>query len=179
MNSEEIWKPIKAYEGLYEVSNLGKVRALTFHNNKVLKNKITVLKQRIGKDGRKRITLYKNKKPKTFQVHRLVAQAFIPKLDNLPEVNHKNENPLDNRVENLEWCNRDYNMHYGNIREKQLIGKGYKKINQYDLQGNFIKCWDKTLQITEKLGISKQSISYCCNKRTKTAGGYIWRYVNE
>lgn len=190
---EEIWKDIPNYEGIYQASNLGNIRVLIFHNNICVKNKIHLLKQQVDKYGRKRVMLYKNGKPKLYQVHTLIANTFLNKSEykkmeyddknNIDisklEINHKDENPLNNCVNNLEWCTHNYNMHYGNIAIKKVLGKGYKKINQYDLNGNLIKTWDKVLDITKTMKISKQSISYCCNGKTKTAGGYIWRYVNE
>lgn len=190
---EEIWKDIPNYEGIYQASNLGNIRVLIFHNNICVKNKIHLLKQQVDKYGRKRVMLYKNGKPKLYQVHTLIANTFLNKSEykkmkyddknNIDisklEINHKDENPLNNCVNNLEWCTHSYNMHYGNIAIKKVLGKGYKKINQYDLNGNLIKTWDKVLDITNTMKISKQSISYCCKGKTKTAGGYIWRYVNE
>ena len=190
---EEKWKDIPNYEGIYQASNLGNIRVLIFHNNICIKNKIHLLKQQVDKYGRKRVMLYKNGKPKLYQVHTLIANTFLNKSEykkmeyddknNIDisklEINHKDENPLNNCVNNLEWCTHNYNMHYGNIAIKKVLGKGYKKINQYDLNDNFIKTWDKVLDITNTMRISKQSISYCCNGKTKTAGGYIWRYANE
>ena len=193
LNDLEIWKDIPNYEGLYQASNLGNIRTLVFHNNVCFKKRIHILKQQIDKYGRKRVILTKNGNIKAFQTHTLIAITFLDKtifksmpnenknlinLDTL-EINHKDENPLNNNVSNLEWCTHSYNMHYGNIEIKKAIGKGYKKINQYDINGNFIKQWNNAIDIKNELNISKQSISYCCNNKTKTAGGYIWRYVNE
>lgn len=194
-NKIEIWKDIPNYEGLYQASNFGRIRALTFHNNICYKKKILVLKQQIDRYGRKRIKLNKGKKSKLFQVHKLIAETFLNKnnfkyynekdkqkysnnLEKL-EINHKDENPLNNNVNNLEFCTHNYNMHYGNIEIKKILGKGYKKVNQYDLKGNYIKTWNKVLDITKSMGISKQSISSCCSGKTKTANNYIWRYINE
>ena len=191
--NNEIWKDISGYEGLYQVSNLGNIRALTFHNNVCFKKRIHLLKQHIDRYGRYRIKLCNKGKYKLFQVHQLVAIAFLQKkyFKSMPyenrkiidletlEVNHKDENPLNNRAENLEWCTRSYNMHYGNIRKKIEEKRKYKKVNQYDLNGNFIKTWNKVSDITNTLKISRQSISYCCNGKCKTASGYVWRYINE
>lgn len=174
---EEVWKPIKDYEGLYEVSNLGNVRRILFINNIVTKNKIKLVKQQIDKHGYCRVHLSKKNNRKNKQVHRLVAQAFIPNPNNYKEVNHRDENPKNNCVDNLEWCNHLYNMNYGNIKEKQHSQA--KKVIQFDLNLKIIKIWKNTYEITKELGISKQCISCCCNKKTKTCGGYIWRYVNE
>ena len=106
---KEIWKDISGYEGLYQVSNLGDVRSLNYRRNGELK----LLKQATNKQGYKQISLYKNGKIKTYKVHRLVAIAFIPNPNNLPVVNHKDENPSNNNVNNLEWCTVAYNNTYG------------------------------------------------------------------
>ena len=128
--TEEIWRPIVGYEGLYEVSSYGRVRSLDryvkgksyrLHKGKVLSP---------GKNSRGYLSavLSYNGKHKAITVHRLVAEAFLPNPDNLPEVNHKDEDKTNNRVENLEWCNHKYNMNYGtrNIRAKETaIKNGY------------------------------------------------------
>lgn len=106
----EIWKDIKDFEGLYWISNLGRVK------NKHGK----ILKPRLSSNGYYNICLYKNNKAKCYTVHRLVAEAFIPNPDNLPEINHKDENRLNNEVYNLEWCNRKYNQHYGSAIKKNI-----------------------------------------------------------
>jgi hypothetical protein len=120
-----------------------------------------------------RVYLYKNKKRKTCQVHRLVAEAFTENPNNLPEVNHKKEDPTRNYAIDLEWCNHKYNCNYGNRNNK--IGK---PILQYDTQGNFIKEWNTIKEASRKLNIEETNISRCCKKEKyrKTAGGYIWRY---
>lgn len=192
-NKQELWKDIKGYEGLYQASNFGNIRSIVFHNNICRKYRIHILKQQIDRYGRKRISLTKNGERKLYQVHRLIAMTFLDKQDfkymdsenkehiNLKdlEINHKDENPLNNNVENLEWCSHNYNMHYGNIEEKKRNSKKTKRIEQYSLYGKYIRTWDSVLDITKDLGISKQSISYCCNKKIHTAGGYVWRYINE
>ena len=109
----ELWESIVNYEGLYEVSNLGRVKGLI--RNKVLSPKVNC------RTGYVEVTLYKNGVGKTHRVHRLVALAFIPCADLSLEINHINENKLDNTVENLEWCDRNYNTHYGN-RIKLSVG---------------------------------------------------------
>ena len=98
---KEIWKNIPEYVGIYEISNLGNIRSV-YNNNKPLKLSI-------GKNKYVTVSLYKNKIGKTFNVHRLVAQVFIPNPNNLPCVNHKDENRSNNCVDNLEWCTYLYN----------------------------------------------------------------------
>lgn len=164
---EEIWKDIKGYEGLYEVSNIGRVRSLNKRKKRVLKNE--------NGYGYLRVSLSKNNKLKHFQVHRLVAQSFIPNVNNFPEVNHINGVKDDNRVENLEWCTRNENeLHcYKNNPELHKTSV----VNQYDLEGNFIKQWSSIKEAQLKLGIN--NVSACCNNRRKKAGGYIWKYERK
>ena len=115
---EEIWRPIEGYEGLYEVSNTGIVRSLDRYdsNNHFLKGRI--LKLCADKDGYLNVGLCLGNKEKKYKVHRLVAQAFIPNPDNLPQVNHKDEVKTNNRVENLEMCNAKYNSNYGSRKDR-------------------------------------------------------------
>ena len=115
----EIWKDIQGYEGLYQVSNFGNVISLNFRNKKE-KYKIA---QRILNNGYFSVTIHKNGKKQTIEVHRLVAIAFLPNPFNLPCVNHINENKLDNRAENLEWCTWSYNNKYGKGNKKRTESK--------------------------------------------------------
>lgn len=104
----EVWKDIEGYEGLYQVSNMGRVKSLI---------KGIILKQWTDKDGYRQVGLLK----KTFKVHRLVAKAFIENPDDLPLVNHKDENKANNNITNLEWCTNEYNLSYGTARKKYQI----------------------------------------------------------
>lgn len=116
---EEIWKDIEGYEGKYQISSLGRVKRLGGYyycghrgeQKKIIEEKI--MKQQIRSKGYLCVSLSDGTKRKTFQVHRLVAQAFIPNPDNLPQVNHKSEITSENFVENLEWCDNKYNCNYG------------------------------------------------------------------
>ena len=118
----EEWRPIEGYEGLYEVSSYGRVRSLDkyvksgYGSYRLRKGKI--LSPGIRPDGYLFVNLTYNGKHKTITVHRLVAQAFLPNPDNLSEVNHKDEDKSNNRVENLEWCDRKYNLNYGSRKDK-------------------------------------------------------------
>ena len=169
-NIVEIWKPIVGYDG-YEISNLGRVKSLG--NNKTRKEKI--LKSRKHKDGYLYVGFYKEGKPKMFSVHRLVAKAFIPNYDNLPQVNHINEDKTDNRVENLEWCSIEYNINYGSRNEKVTKSKSIP-ILQFSKTGDFIKKWDGIRQVEKELGFNSTHISKCCKGKRKTAYGFIWHY---
>ena len=115
----EEWKSIPGYEGLYEVSNLGRVRSVERcdrFNRKIVSK---ILKPNYV-SGYLRVGMYKNKTFKYYLIHRLVAQAFLPNPDNLPEVNHKDEDKSNNRVDNLEWCDRSYNMNYGTVQQRRI-----------------------------------------------------------
>ena len=124
----EEWRPVVGYEGLYEVSNIGRVRSLDRYvkgkGKSYFLHKGRVLSPGIKTEGYLIVRLQR----RMFYVHRLVTEAFLPNPDNLPEVNHKDEDKTNNRVENLEWCDHKYNMNYGtrNIRAKETaIKNGY------------------------------------------------------
>lgn len=188
---EEIWKDVKGYEGLYQVSNLGRVRSLDRYvncgiknNNRVIK-KGKIIKQCI-RNNYLGVGLCNQKTQKSKNVHRLVAEAFIPNPNNYSCVNHKDENKLNNCVQNLEWCTNAYNNNYGtrlNKISKALTNnsKTSKKVNQYDKNGNLIRQWESTKQIERELGINNAHIGKCCQNKPhyKTSGGYIWKYAEE
>lgn len=178
MNEE--WKDIIGYEGLYQVSNFGKVKMLgriknlwhggkTFLNPKIVSQNIVC--------GYKKVKLRdKNGKTKMVSVHRLVAQAFIENPHNHPQVNHKDENKHNNNVENLEWCTAKYNSNYGTGIKKCSEAK-FKRIAQISLEGNIVKEWNSMKEIVKTLGFSYPSLSQACNGITKTSNGYIWKFI--
>ena len=159
----EIWKTIKDYPN-YQISNLGRIK--NNHNR--------ILKDRIDKYGYKVIGLYKEGKMKNLFIHRLVASAFISNLDNLPQVNHINENKLDNRVENLEWCSNQYNINYGTRTKKQIKSQSIP-ILQFTKDGEFIRKWDSATTIKNELGFDNSFISKCCRGERKLSYGFIWK----
>lgn len=185
---EEIWKAIEGYEGKYEVSNLGRVRSLDRiayrFNRRIGKETSYMVKGRIcgmltEKHGYFRIPLIKGGRGSVrhFLVHRLVAETFIPNPDNLPMVNHKDENKKNNRVDNLEWCDNDYNIHYGTgIKRRSQNQK--KQVEQIDSNGNVVALHEGVVEASIATGIERSSIGKCCNgmKHRKTAGGYRWRF---
>ena len=120
---EEIWKPVIGYEGLYEVSNLGRVRSVDrlvkYSNGQIHLHKGRILSPGlVHKSGYLQVALCNNGKTQHKMVYRLVAEAFLPNIDNLPQVNHKDENPFNNCVDNLEWCTIEYNINYGTRIQK-------------------------------------------------------------
>ena len=123
---EEIWRPVVGYEGLYEVSNIGRVRSLDRFYYRLHKGK--VLSPTKDRYGYLTVTLNCNGKSKTIKIHRLVAQAFLPNPDNLPQVNHKDEDKTNNNVDNLEWCTAKYNVNFGTRQERYrntMLEKGH------------------------------------------------------
>ena len=177
----ELWKDVKNYEGLYQVSTLGRIRSLDKYIDVKISNvdkvlrRGKILKPDYGKNGYLTVILCKNGKKTRFLVHRLVAKAFIENSYNLPQVNHKDEDKTNNKVENLEWCTDDYNRHYGTAI-KRSVEKRSKKVYQYDLQGNLIKIWISTNEAGRN-GYEAKNISACCLGKRKTHKGYIWSYT--
>lgn len=161
---EEIWKDISGYEGLYQISNLGRV-----------KSKRKILKPINGEYLH--VGLSKNGIQTTKLIHRLVAENFIDNPNNLPQVNHKDENKHNNCVNNLEWITFKENMNYGTKQDRESIIKTKYNVLQYDLEGNFIKKWFNLREITKNTNYKKSNIQYCCLGKNKTAYGYIWKYV--
>ena len=171
---KEYWKPVVGYEGLYEVSNWGRVKSLKFGKEKILKQSI--------RHGYYSVGLSKNGIVKTYQVHRLVAEAFIDNTDNLTQVNHKDENKLNNNVDNLEWCsvlyNNTYNERHKKIAEKNINGKKSKPVLQYTLDGEFVREWESTREAGRN-GYQQICISKCCRGINKQHKGFIWKYKED
>lgn len=173
----EIWKDIKGYEGLYQVSNKGRVKSLKY--NKTKKEK--VLKSSTNNAGYLSVELWKYGERKKCYIHRLVATAFIDNQENNLEINHKDENPENNSIENLEWCNRKYNNNYGTHNQK--VSEALRvPIDMLTREGELIKqfaCGKEAVNWLKENGFptaNKSNISYCCNGKIKTAYGYKWLY---
>lgn len=177
---EEQWKAIKGYEGIYEVSNLGRVRSLDRYRSAAY-GKIAFIRG-IEVTIRKNSTnnylvvgLCKNGKGVHKLVHRLVAEAFVPNPNNLPQVNHKDENPNNNRADNLEWCDQYYNNHYGTAIARRSITRG-RKVVQSDMEGNEIARYNSAREAERAIGKSQAAISRACTGVYKSAYGFLWRY---
>lgn len=164
----EVWKDIKGYEGQYQVSNLGNVRSLNYNHT----GQIRLLKQVPTKTGYLRVNLGSNKINRS--VHRLVAEAFLPNPNNLPCINHKDCNPQNNIVDNIEWCTVTYNYFFAD-RVKKVAKANSKSVKQMDLNGNIIKIWP-SLAEAGRNGFSVGNIWSCCIGKRKTTGGYQWSY---
>ena len=166
----EIYRDIKGYEGKYQVSNLGNVKSLHYNNT----DKEKIMKPSIV-GGYKRVYLGGNC---NIAVHHLVAEAFIPNPNALPIINHKDEDKLNNCVDNLEWSTYAYNSNYGTSKHR-IAENESKAINQYSLDGVFIKRWNSGTQINKQLGFSNGNICSCCRGNQKTAYGFKWRYATN
>ena len=180
---EEVWKDIEGYEGYYQISNMGRVKSL----ERTVWNKgrgcyITVSEKiRKGRDngyGYLYVGLSKDGKVKQCRINRLVSQAFIPNPNNLPEVNHKDENPKNNRVENLEWCDRSYNVNYG-TRNKKAAEKTSKPVFSVDKDSGLIMWWASIHEAERCTGINRGNIWSCLKGRQKSAGNHIWFYADD
>ena len=158
--SNEIWKNAPGFPG-YQVSNTGRVCS----NRRILR--VDNVK------GYDRIRLYRDKHVVRIFVHRLVALAFIPNPDGLPQINHKNEIKTDNRVENLEWCTAQYNNTYGTARIRAAKAKS-KAVGQYTPDGILIAKYERIKDARDLFG--SHIFSVLAGKR-KTAGGFVWKYV--
>ena len=169
----EEWKDIKGYEGIYQVSNEGRVRSV---------RKQKLMKPKTDKKGYKVIQFSVNGKRRAFKVNRLVAQAFIENPNNLPCTNHKDCNPANNRVENLEWCDYTYNNHYASRIEKARIKmfnnpKISREVYKYTLDGDLIAKYPSANEAQRDIGINySRGVSMCCRGIMKTYKGYRWSY---
>ena len=191
----EVWKDIYYYDrrknewvdyrGLYQVSNFGRVRGM----DRQVRNKhgVWVMKGHINanrlnkKTGYLQVSLYKNNKHKNHTVHRLVAYMFIPNPNNLPEVNHKDEDKTNNMVSNLEWCDHIYNNTYNGKGLKIGVKLG-KKVNQYSLTDCYIDTYASSKEAERVLKsmdikVSSRTILKCCKGKAKTSGGFKWSYA--
>lgn len=158
------YKDVKGYEGLYLISDEGKVISLKHDEPKLLKTGLR------GRDGLfyEFVSLAKNGQNKKFAVHRLVADAFLENPDNLPEINHKDENPLNNCVDNLEWCTRQYNVDYSKS----------KRVEQYENEEKIAE-YRSIAEASRQTGIKRTAINNNLTGWSETAGGYVWRYVDR
>ena len=175
----EIWKDIAGYEGLYQVSNLGRVKSLG--NNKNSKEKI--LKPFFNRDGYLLVNLCKEGKSKQYRVHRLVAQAFILNPEDKPEVNHKDEDKTNNKVENLEWVTSKENCNYGTSTERSGKSQTNGKKRSKPIYGINVKTNEKIeFPSTREAGRSsfdQSTIVKCLKGRCKSHKGYKWYYKEE
>lgn len=188
MQMQEVWRDIKGYENLYQISNFGNVKSI--RRNMVMKQSKNVW-------GYPTVSLYKDKNEKRYAIHRLVGLNFIENPLNKPEINHIDGNKENNRVENLEWCTRSENMKhsFANGLEKPVYMYGEdnvrsKAMKQYTLDGKYVQTFESggiaSRYLKDKLNLKsdiesiRSSLLRCCrhDKRFK-AYGYVWRFENE
>ncbi len=162
----EIWKPVPDFEGLYEVSNLGRVRSLY--------KGYRILKQGIGNRGYKNVCLCRKGTQKLANVHRLVALCFVLNPHNFPCVNHKDENKKNNVASNLEWCSYYYNNVYGSRLTKSALKQSLP-----------VRCietdtiYSSAYSAQRETGIKQSGICQCCHHKRKSAGGFHWEFVKS
>ena len=185
----ENWKDIENYEGFYQVSDCGRIKSLerdiyrqngTFYHHVEEKVLVPIVNSR----GYLQVNLYKNGKKKAILVHRLVAEAFLPNPENKSQVNHRDEAKANNAVENLEWCNAQYNINFGTRNERMIQNRrSYKFGNAPSAKAVFCvelnKSFDCAKRAGEELGINRLCVGRVCRGEQKTAGGFHWRYANE
>lgn len=158
--NKEIWKKIEDYD--YIVSNFGRIKNLKNNN---------FLKPQDNRNGYLKVCLSKHGKVKQFLMHRLVAELFIDNPNNLPQVNHKDENKKNNNFSNLEWCTKKYNMNCGKLKNFHK-----KEIAKYE-NGYFKYKYNSLKEAAEINNLSKSSISRCCKGLQKTYVGFTWKYI--
>ena len=193
MEEKEIWKPLfeenikkdlGKLDGVFLVSNLGRIKDGL--NDKILNPSVW--------EDYQVVTLYHNFKDinatgiseictKTLSVHRLVASVFVPNPDNLPYVNHKDENKLNNKADNLEWCDHKYNRQYGTSSKRMVETKkkngSIQKIHQLTLDGEYIAEYETADIATHETNVCKSSIYSCCRRFYKQAGGYVFLFDKD
>lgn len=174
----EIWKDIEGYEGLYQISSKGRVKS--FRNNKGVERQ-KILKLNMDSRGYLRVCLVKNKTKRTYSVHRLVAKHFIENPYNLDIVNHIDENPTNNEVNNLEWCNTRYNINYGNCKKK--IGRANSLSIKCLTTGETFEsissaCRKYKLSSGNLVATLKKERGYC-GKDSLTGEKLYWEYAKE
>ena len=168
----EEWRDIKGYEGKYKISSYGKVKSLKYKDEKILRPSY-------DKDGYKQVILYNDGKGKKWFIHRLVAIHFLPNPNNLPQVNHKDEDKANNAVENLEWCTCKYNINHGTAKNKRAKSQGKQVL--------CITTGETFYSIREAgryYSINKAHIIECCKGKAKSAGKHpitgkklVWKYL--
>ena len=170
-----MWKDIPGYEGLYKVSDNGDV-----YNIKSKRK----LKLTVSDAGYHKVNLRNNGSVKTHLVHRLVALSFIPNPKEKPQVNHIDEDSLNNSLSNLEWCTPKENCKHGtrlerirNLIDYEVVAKKIRKpIIQMNMQGQIVRRWKSAKECKRETGYDDSNISKCLRGKAKTAYGYTWEY---
>lgn len=163
---EEIWKDIEGYNGMYRISNLGNVYSKYINRN---------LKPGKTQDGYLYVMLRKNKKQKIHLIHRLIATYFIPNPDNLPIINHKDENKTNNSIDNLEWCTYTYNNTYNDVHKNRALQIS-ERVFAYNQNGDMVYDYYSAREAARQLGYNNGNISLCCSGNIYTYKNLVWSY---
>ena len=190
MREKEIWKDIEGFEGLYQVSNMGRVKSLNYK----MTGEERILKPVKIKNDYLQVTLSKEGKTKTYLLHRIVAKAFCENHMGYKEVNHKDQNKENNCANNLEFCSRKYNVNYGTRTERQAekirgkkqseehvrkrIEKHYKPVFGINKVNGLIAEFSSIMEASRALGINHSAICNCLKGKSKSCGGYVWYYAD-
>lgn len=181
----ELWKTIDGYQGLYMVSNTGKVKSLRWNHSNIEKE-LTQYDQ----GGYKLVGIRRGGIHHNHLVHRLVAKAFVENPRNLSDVNHIDGNKSNNNAYNLEWVTKSENIQHAIklglrppickvIRKSGKDSPLCKKIVQYDSAGNLLRVWNSSFEIEEVLGFSRRFVQRCCVGERKTYQGFIWKHLDR
>jgi hypothetical protein len=173
IKTNEIWKDVKGYEGLYQVSNLGRIKS--FKKWKMVRCPDEyILNPQPNNRGYYMVTLYKGKERHKFLTHRLVAEAFLPNPNGYACVNHKDENKGNNCVDNLEWCTHLYNNNYGTAKLRKMLTVSYP-VEQHLPTGDLVAIYMSVAFAEMFTGVPRHRITDCIRGATSSAGGYVWQ----
>lgn len=180
MTEKEVWRDVVGYEGLYQVSNLGRVKSLDRLINGRCSGHKTKFEERIlktftNKKGYYRVGLVKNRKQIKYFVHRLVAIAFIPNPENKPYINHKDETPYNNNVNNLEWVTPKENSNYGTLIERSA--KSHSKPIKFIYRDDTYEVWESQTALAREFKIEKSGINMVLKGRIKAYHGLRFEYA--
>ena len=181
--NKEVWKDIKGFEGMYQVSNHGRIKSLDRYvrvgggGTRLVKGGIR--KPIKCRNGYYEVQIQVKRNRTIKMLHRVVAEAFIDNPNDYPKVNHKDEDISNNCADNLEWCTAKYNANYGtrNIRCKESKKKYEKPVNQYTKDGEFIRHWDCIMDAERGTGADVSAIIRVCKGKQNTSMGYKWQYA--
>lgn len=186
MTENEVWKDVAEYEGFYQVSNKGNVRSVARRDSIGRECGGRMLKPRYDKDGYLRVTICKNGKQKTRFIHILVAGAFVPNPNGYSEINHRDENKVNNYANNLEWCTRRHNVNHGTMIERSAQARS-KKVKAINIKTNEVITFNSTVEAGRK-GYNQGGVAKACRGTYKTITGkligdghlyrgYRWEYL--
>lgn len=165
--TREIWKDIEGYKGLYQVSDLGRVKRVTTGR---------ILKGMIRGSGYLQVDLSKQGANSNKYIHRLVAQAFIPNPENKPQVNHIDEDKTNNMVSNLEWCTAKENINHGTRIERSIISN-QKKVKAIDIANGEYNYYESIIECARQLDLNQGNICKCLKGKLRQTGGYVFEYA--